>query len=71
MLLSYISTNYTYCITYEGENLPKSTQLPVPPADSRLEYGRRRNANPLPEGWPHWTVWTNISDHIRGNIINI
>jgi len=21
--------------------------------------------------WPHWTDWTNISDHIRGNVINI
>jgi len=21
--------------------------------------------------WPHWTDWTNNSDHIRGNIINV
>ena len=26
-----------------------STQLPVAPAASRLQYGRRRNANALPE----------------------
>jgi len=28
---------------------PKSTQLPVAPGASRLQYGRRRNANALPE----------------------
>jgi len=28
---------------------PRSTQPPVAPATSRLQYGRRRNANALPE----------------------
>jgi len=28
---------------------PRSTQPPVAPAASRLQYGRRRNANALPE----------------------
>ena len=32
-----------------GKSAPRSTQPPLAPAASRLQYGRRRNANALPE----------------------
>jgi len=49
---------------------PKTThlgQLSRQWAPIRTSAKRKR----VTRAWPHWTDWTNISDHYRGKIINI
>ena len=51
----------------ESHDLQYLGQLSRQSAPIRTSAKRKR----VTRAWPHWTDWTNISDHYRGKIINI
>jgi len=79
--LFYLRTLWVLCAILQGSRkinyvYPK---IPLPTYEKPKTTHCRQSAlirtsakrNGVTRAWPHWTDRTNISDHIRGNIINI